>query len=77
MIQIAVANVGACANASGMTRPSPSSPELMKALRDEKIDATRTPPSQFLTDTFELLLSGGRSMTPEKLHAMVGPEGGR
>src|SRR5271170_1541712 len=28
MIQIAVANVGACANASGMTRP-PTPPELM------------------------------------------------
>src|SRR5580704_12464819 len=38
MIQIAVANVGACANASGMARPA-TPPELTKALRDEKVDA--------------------------------------
>src|SRR5450432_3378820 len=52
MIQIAVANVGACANASGMTRP-PTPPELTKALRDEKINANKADAVKYLRDTFD------------------------
>ena len=73
MIQIAVANVGACANASGMTRP-PTPPELMKALRDEKINAEKDAAVKYLTDTFEFCNQAVASMTPEKFDAMVGPE---
>lgn len=74
MIQIAVANVGACANASGMTRP-PTPPELMKALRDEKIDAKKDDAVKYLTDTFDFCNKAVASMTPEKGAAMVGPKG--
>ena len=73
MIQIAVANVAACANASGMTRP-PTPPELMKALRDEKIDADKENAVKYLTDTFEFCNQAVASMTPEKMRAMVGPK---
>jgi hypothetical protein len=73
MIQIAVANVGACANASGMTRP-PTPPELMKALRDEKIDANKDDAIKYLTDTFDFCNKAVASMTQEKGVAMVGPK---
>jgi len=73
MIQIAVANVGACANASGITRPA-TPPELMKALRDEKINADKGDAIRYLTDTFDFCNQAVASMTPEKLHAMVGPK---
>jgi hypothetical protein len=74
MIQIAVANVGACANASGMTRP-PTPPELMKALRDEKIDANKDDAIKYLSDTFEFCNQAVASITPAKGAAMVGPKG--
>jgi hypothetical protein len=74
MIQIAVANVGACANASGMTRP-PTPPELMKALRDETIDANKDDAIKYLTDTFDFCNKALASMTHDKAQAMVGPKG--
>jgi len=72
MIQIAVANVGACATASGMQRPA-TPPELMKALRDEKIDVNKDDAVKYLRDTFDFCNQAVASMTPEKGGAMVGP----
>lgn len=74
MIQIAVANVGACATASGMPRPA-TPPELMKALRDEKIDANKEDAIKYLSDTFAFCNQAVASMTPEKAKAIVGPKG--
>ena len=74
MIQIAVANVGACANASGMARPA-TPPELTKALRDEKVDANKDAAVKYLSDTFEFCNQAVAAMTPEKMRAMVGPKG--
>jgi len=74
MIQIAVANVGACATASGMQRPA-TPPELMKALRDEKIDANKDDAVKYLADTFAFCNQAVASMTPEKGKAVVGPKG--
>ncbi len=74
MIQIAVANVGACAYASGMTRP-PTPEKLAAALKDEKIDAPKDLAIEYLTDTFKFCNDAMASVTPEKLDAMVG--GGR
>ncbi|HEY1341765.1 MAG TPA: DinB family protein [Bryobacteraceae bacterium] len=71
MIQIAVANVGACANASGMKRPA--TPEkLTQALRDEKVDVSKDDALQYLADSFDFCNQAVASMTPEKMDALVG-----
>src|SRR5260370_29157809 len=49
MVQVAVANMSACAIATGM--PRPAVPEkLSAALKDEKIDIPKDIAVQFLTD---------------------------
>jgi hypothetical protein len=71
MVQIAGANLSACANASGMKRPA--IPEkIMQGVRDEKADVEKDVAVQFLADTFEFCNQAVASMTPEKLDAMVG-----
>ncbi len=71
MIQIGVANAGACGQASGMK--APAAPEaLSKALKDEKIDVNKDAAIQYLTDTFKFCNEAVASMTPEKLDAVVG-----
>src|ERR1700678_3666701 len=52
MVQVAAANVGACATASGMARPTPPA-NLMAALKDEKIDIDKDTAVKFLTETFD------------------------
>jgi hypothetical protein len=71
MVQIAAANVGACATASGMTRPATPA-KLAAALKDEKIDVNKEEALKFLFDTFEFCNQAVASMTPEKLDAVVG-----
>jgi hypothetical protein len=71
MLQIGGANLNACANASGMKRPSV--PEnLMKAVRDEKVDVDKEATIQFLGDSFDFCNKAVESMTPEKLDAVAG-----
>jgi len=72
MVQVAAANVGACATASGKTRPTPPA-NLMAALKDEKIDIDKGTAVKFLTDTFDFCNQAIASMSPEDLNAMVGP----
>lgn len=72
MVQIAAANIGACANASGLTRPQTPA-KLTKALRDEKVDIDKQSAVQFLKETFDFCNQAVASMTPEKLDAVVGP----
>lgn len=72
MIQIAGANMSACANASGMPRPTVP-PHILQGVRDEKVDVDKDAAVQFLTDTFEFCNRAVASMTPEKLDASVGP----
>ena len=71
MVQIAAANVGACATASGMARPTVPA-QLAAALKDEKIDVDKDSAVKFLSDTFDFCNSAVASMTPEKLDAVVG-----
>ena len=71
MVQIAAANVGACAIASGLK--GPATPEsLSAALKDEKIDVSKDAAIAFLTDTFDFCNKAVDSMTPEKMDAVVG-----
>jgi hypothetical protein len=71
MAQIAVANVGACATASGTARPTVP-PNLAAALKDEKIDVDKDAAVKYLSDTFDFCNQAVASMTPEKLEAVVG-----
>jgi hypothetical protein len=48
MIRIAGANLSACANASGMTRPA-ISPKILQSVRDEKIEVDKDSVIQFMT----------------------------
>jgi hypothetical protein len=72
MVQIGAANVGACANASGMARPEVPA-KLSAAFKDEKIDVDKDTAVKFLSDTFDFCNQAVASMTPEKMDAMVGP----
>jgi hypothetical protein len=72
MLQIAAANVGACANASGMPRPEIPA-RITQQLRDEKADVGKDAAIAFLTSAFDFCNRAVASMTPEKLDAVVGP----
>jgi hypothetical protein len=71
MVQIGVANVGACASASGKQRPTPPA-NLSAALKDEKVDVNKEEAVKYLTDTFDFCNQAIASITPEQLDAMVG-----
>jgi cytochrome c5 len=71
MVQIAAANVGACATASGAARPAVPA-QLAAALKDEKIDVDKESAVKFLSETFDFCNTAVASMTPEKLDAVVG-----
>ncbi len=71
MVQIGAANLNACANASGMTRPAVPS-GLGAALKDEKSDIEKSAAIDFLTSSFDFCNKAVASMTPEKLDAVVG-----
>jgi hypothetical protein len=71
MVQIGGANLGACANASGMKRPAVPE-KLTQALRDEKVDIDKDTAVQFLNDSFAFCNEAVASVTPEKLDAVVG-----
>jgi hypothetical protein len=72
LVQVAGANVSACANASGMPRPAIPAKisEAVKAGKDVDKDTV----VQFLSDTFDFCNQAVAAMTPEKLDAVVGPE---
>ncbi len=71
MVQVGIANVGACATASGMARPEVPA-RLSAALKDEKIDVDKDTALKFLADTFDFCNQAVASMTPEKFDAVVG-----
>jgi uncharacterized damage-inducible protein DinB len=71
MVQIGVANIGACATASGKQRPTPPA-SLSAALKDEKIDVNKEEAVKYLTDTFDFCNQALASITPEQLDAVVG-----
>ena len=74
MIQVAGANISACANASGMPRPA-IPPKIMQAVRGDKVkvDVDKDTIVQFLGDSFNFCNQAVASMTPEKLDAVAGP----
>jgi DinB family len=72
MIQVAGANLRACANASGLTPPA-IPPKIAQSVKEEKANVEKDGAVQFLTDSFAFCNQAVASMTPEKLSAVVGP----
>ena len=73
MVQIAGANLSACANASGLPRPAVP-PAIAASLKDESGKVDKEGAVKFLRDTFDFCNQAVASMTPEKLDAVVGPQ---
>jgi uncharacterized damage-inducible protein DinB len=71
--QISSANASACAAASGMK--APAAPPAAAAARNDPKALDKATAMQYMKDTFEFCNAAVASMTPEKLNAMVGPEG--
>jgi uncharacterized damage-inducible protein DinB len=71
--QIALANSSACAAASGMKPPA--IPPAAAASRTDPKALDKATAMQYMKDTFEFCNAAVASMTPQKLDAMVGPEG--
>ena len=72
MVQIAGANLSACANASGLTRP-PIPQKIAQAVREEKAEVDKDEAVQFLIDSFAFCNRAVASTAPEKLSAVTGP----
>ena len=70
LIQVGVANLGACAVASGQKRPDVT-PALMAA-EQGKSPADKDATLQFLANSFDFCNQAVASMTPEKFDAVVG-----
>jgi DinB superfamily len=70
LIQVGVANLGACSVASGQKRPEVA-PALFAA-EEGKAPADKDATLQFLSSSFEFCNQAVASMTPEKLDAVVG-----
>jgi hypothetical protein len=72
LVQVAGANLNACALASGTKRPDIPD-KIMQAARG-KADVDKDTVVSFVTDSFDFCNQAVASMTPEKLDAVVGPE---
>lgn len=70
LVQVASANLNACALASGMKRP-PIPAKITDAMKTEK-DVDKETVIRYLTDTFDFCNQAVASMTPEKMDAVVG-----
>src|SRR5260370_9640643 len=72
MIQIAGANLNACANASGMPRPAIPA-KISEAVKEEKKDVDKDSAVQFLTDSSDFCYKAVASITPENLLSLPPP----
>jgi uncharacterized damage-inducible protein DinB len=72
MAHIAGANLGACANASGMTRPA-LPPKIAEWAKDQKIDVDKATAVSFLGDSFDFCNKAVAAMTLERMDKVVGP----
>ena len=72
LIQVAGANLNACANASGTKRPD--IPAKILAAVKAQGDVDKDSVVQFLSDSFDFCIQSVAGMTAEKLDAMAGPD---
>jgi hypothetical protein len=71
MAHIGVADMGACAVASGLTRPA--FPPKIAAFTKDHTEVDRDTAIQFLTDTFDFCNKAVAAMTPERMETVEGP----
>ena len=73
MAHIGGANLNACANASGLTKPA-LPPKIAEWAKDSaKVDVDKESATQFLKDSFAFCEQAIAGMTPERLDSVVGP----
>ena len=72
LIQVAGANLGACANASGTKRPAVS--QKIQDGAAGKVEVDKDSVLQFLGDSFDFCNQAIAAITPDKLDAMAGPD---
>ena len=73
MAHISIADLGACANASGMTRPA-LPPKIAAWAKDtQKVEVDKETAISFMQDSFDFCNKAVASMTPERLDTIVGP----
>ena len=73
MAHIAAVNLGACSNASGMTRPAIPG-KITEWLKDTaKLDVDKETAIPFMRDSFDFCTRAVASMTAERLDTVVGP----
>jgi len=73
MAHIAVANNGACANASGMPRPAMPAKIAEWSKDTAKVEVDKETAVQFMKDSFDFCNKAVASVTLERLDAVVGP----
>lgn len=73
MAHISIADLGACANASGMTRPALPSSIAAWAKDPQKINVDKVSAISFMEETFDFCNKAVASMTPERFDTVVGP----
>ena len=72
MAHIGGANLGACANASGLPKPE-FPPKIAAYAKDTKLSVDRETVISFLTDSFDFCNKAVAAMTLDRMHAVVGP----
>jgi uncharacterized damage-inducible protein DinB len=73
MAHIAAANLNACANASGLTKPA-LAPKIAEWAKDtQKVEVDRETALQFLGDSFDFCNKAVAAMTPERMDTVAGP----
>ena len=72
MAHIGGANLGACANASGLAKPA-FPPKIAEYAKDTKLNVDRETAISFLSDSFDFCNKAVAAMTPERMHTVVGP----
>ncbi|MDQ2946999.1 MAG: DinB family protein [Acidobacteriota bacterium] len=72
MAHIAGANLGACANASGLAAPA-LPPKIAEYRKNTKLDVDHDTAISFLSDSFDFCNKAVAATTPEHMHTVVGP----
>jgi uncharacterized damage-inducible protein DinB len=73
MAHIGAANLNACTNASGMTKPALPAKIAEWAKDTKKVEPDKETAMQFLKDSFDFCNQAVASMTPSRMDTVVGP----
>jgi uncharacterized damage-inducible protein DinB len=73
MAHIAVANLGACTNASGLERPAMPDKIAEWSKAPQKVDVDKETATAFLTTSFDFCNKAVAAVTPARLESIAGP----